>query len=555
MIEKLKRSLKIIAKKILKEDFEKIKDEIKVFPSENLNFGDFSSNILFLIAKTKKTNPFEFFASIKNELEKISYIEKVEFLNGYLNIFLNRKEFFDIFKTLLKNKDEFLKNNLGKRKKVIIEYVSANPTGPLTIGNGRGAAIGDVLSKILSLSNFKVYKEYYVNDIGRQIDLLVETVLYHLGKREFNDDLYKGDYLKEISEKYKDKLLNLDKEKIKSFLVKYILSNLIKKPLTKFRTKFDNFYFESNLYKKGLDKKILKILQDKNLLEGKDGAIWLKLTNFGEKKDEVLIRKNGMPTYFFSDILYNYEKLFIRKFDYSIIIVASDHLDHVRRLQSTFKYIFNIDEERFKFIVYQFVHLVKGEELLKISKRKGTYVRLEDLIEEVGIDPIRFYFLKYSQDAVVKFDIELAKKEKEENPIWYLHYTYARFNSILKNAKKKKISIPKNFDSKKVFNFLIKNDLYLKIFRMINRLPLLVYKIGEDLKPHILSQYLIECAKELNSFYEKEKILEGEEKEIKFKLLFVLIILRFLESAFSLLSIKPKKILYKLDNENSNQKS
>ncbi|MGC8981592.1 MAG: arginine--tRNA ligase [Minisyncoccia bacterium] len=552
MIKKLEKRLKIIAKKFLGDDFKKIEKDIKVFLTENLKFGDYSSNILFLIAKIKKGNPSEFFQFFKDELEKISYIEKVEFLNGYLNLFLDRESFFDIFKKILRSKDEFLRNDIGKKKKVIIEYVSANPTGPLTIGNGRGAVLGDVLSKILSLLNYKVYKEYYVNDIGRQVDLLAETILYHLKKREYSDDLYKGDYLKDIAEKYKDKFLKLDKDGIKKFLVRYILSKLIKDALLKFGTKFDNFYFESDLYKRGLDKKILKILNDKNLLEGKDGAIWLKLTKFGEKKDEVLIRKNGLPTYFFSDILYNYDKFFIRKFDYSIIIVASDHLDHVRRLQKTFEYIFNIKEDRFKFIVYQFVHLIKDEKLLKISKRRGTYIRLDDLIEDVGVDPIRFFFLKYSPDVTVNFDLELAKKEKEENPIWYLHYTYARFNSIIKIAKKKKIYIPKNFDVKKVYSFLIKKDEYLKIFRIMNRLPLLICKIAEDLKPHTLSQFLIETAKELNSFYEKERILDGDEKEIKFKLIFVLSILKFLELAFSLLSIRPKKILYKFNNKDSN---
>lgn len=552
MIEKLKQKIEKEAQNILKDQFKEIKANIKISPSEKLEFGDFSSNILFLISKVKKITLEDAFILIKQNLEKSPYIEKVEYLNGFLNIFINRKKYFSIFKTILQNPKDFLKRNVGLKRKIIIEYVSANPTGPLTIGNGRGAVIGDILSKIFSLLNFKVTKEYYVNDIGRQIDLLAETVLYYLGKRELSDNLYKGDYLKKILDENIEKFLSMDKEGIKKFLVKYILSKFIKPTLEKFGTKFDNFFFESSLYKKGLDKKILKILQEKNLLEGKDGAIWLKLKNFGEKKDEVLIKKDGTPTYFFSDILYNYEKFFIRKFDISIIIVASDHLDHVRRLSKTFKHVFNIDENRFKFIVYQFVHLSKGNELLKISKRKGVYILLDDLIKEVGVDPIRFYFLKYSNDMIIKFDIDLVKKEKEENPIWYLHYTYARFNSIFKKAKERKILINKNYKILEKFNFIIKNENILKIFRIINRLPLLILNIASDLRPHILTQYLIESAKELNSFYEKEKILEGNDKNIKAKLLFVLFILKFLELSFSLISVKPKKIFYKLDNKNSN---
>ncbi len=557
LAEKLENNLKKIAKEYLGKDHIFIRNEIKVFTTNDLNLGDFSSNLLFLASKIKKKSTEEIYKDIKELVEKLPYVEKTEFLNGYLNIFVNKKNLLENFKTILLKNLDFLKSNIGRRQKIIIEYVSANPTGPLHLGNARGAVIGDILSKLFKLANFKVTKEYYVNDRGNQVEILVDSILYKLGQKEYNENYYKGEYIEEIAELIKKKG-NFDRDYIKKFAVRYILDKYIKKPLKKLGTQFDNFYFESELYKKGLHKKILQILNNKKLIEEREGAVWLLLSKLGENKDEVLIKSNGEYTYFFSDILYNYDKFFIRKYKYSIILVSADHQDHARRLIKTFSNIFGISEKNFRILIYQMVHITRGEELLRMSKRKGVYITLEDLIEEIGVNPIRFFFSRYALENTVELDIDLIKKETEENPIWYALYTYARFNSIIEKARERKFKLSKNTIKTnliKAYKFISEKDEYIKIIRKVQALQIIIFDSTKNFRPNLISQYLIELCKELNSFYEKEKILEGEGKAVKYKLIFVIYILKVLEMIFYLLSIKPQKHLYKFSREASNQKA
>lgn len=553
LMSKIDNKLKILGRKLIGKDFHHLKANLKITYCQNLDYGDYSSNLLFLLAPQLNLPPEKIFENIKNELEKISYIKKVSYLNGYLNIFLNKKEFFSDFKNVLLTPENFLKNDLGKKNKLIIEYVSANPTGPLHIGNGRGAVIGDILAKVLKFSNFKVTKEYYVNDRGNQIDLLVKSVLFYLNKEENNDNFYKGDYLKHFAFLYQKKIEKLDKDKLKDFVVKYILDKLIKTTLKKFGTAFDNFYFETDLYRKNLDREIINILMEKNLLYSHEGALWLNLKKLGETKDEVLIKKTGEQTYFFSDIIYNYDKLFKRNFDYAIIIMGSDHHDHIRRLKKTFELIFKVPPKRLKFIEYQMVNLVKENKILKMSKRKGEFISLQDLIDDVGVEPLRFYFAKYSPEMTINLDVNLIKEESINNQIWYLMYTYARFNSILKKAKERKIK----FDLKrhlktnlgKAFIYLIEQENYLKIFRRIHQFPLVVYDAALNLRPNFIISYLMKLTDELNSFYEKETILTDDPKEVRYKMIFIYYIKKVLDLGFNLLSIKPQESFYKNQSE------
>jgi len=553
LMSKIDNKLKILGRKLIGKDFHHLKANLKITYCQNLDYGDYSSNLLFLLAPQLNLPPEKIFENIKNELEKISYIKKVSYLNGYLNIFLNKKEFFSDFKNVLLTPENFLKNDLGKKNKLIIEYVSANPTGPLHIGNGRGAVIGDILAKVLKFSNFKVTKEYYVNDRGNQIDLLVKSVLFYLNKEENNDNFYKGDYLKDFAFLYQKKIEKLDKDQLKDFVVKYILDKLIKTTLKKFGTAFDNFYFETDLYRKNLDREIINILMEKNLLYSHEGALWLNLKKLGETKDEVLIKKTGEQTYFFSDIIYNYDKLFKRNFDYAIIIMGSDHHDHIRRLRKTFELIFKVPPQRLKFIEYQMVNLVKENKILKMSKRKGEFISLQDLIDDVGVEPLRFYFAKYSPEMTINLDVNLIKEESINNQIWYLMYTYARFNSILKKAKERKIK----FDLKrhlktnlgKAFIYLIEQENYLKIFRRIHQFPLVVYDAALNLRPNFIISYLMKLTDELNSFYEKETILTDDPKEVRYKMIFIYYIKKVLDLGFNLLSIKPQESFYKNQSE------
>lgn len=555
---KIENRLRQLARNILKEKRSEIKSGIRVFLPEKIEYGDLSSNFLFFLAKFINKNPQEIFEEYKDKIIKaLPFIEDIKVLNGYLNFYLNKKILFEFYKAVALRKFEIFKNNIGRRQKFIIEYVSANPTGPLHLGNARGAILGDTLANLLKLCGFRVTKEYYVNDRGKQVDILLDSILYYLNKREYKEEYYKGEYIKEIAEKFKGKISSLNETQLKKFIVNYILENYIKKPLYSFGTRFDNFYFESDLYKKDLDKKILKVLEKKNLIEEKEGALWLSLTKLNEPKDEVLIKKDGEPTYFFSDILYNYEKLFIRRFKYSLIIVAADHQDHVRRLSSVFEKIFNVKERNFKFLVYQMVHLMKENEILRMSKRKGTYVTLEDVINLVNKDALRFYFAKYAPGNTIEIDLDILQKENEENPVWYTLYTYARFLGILRKAKEQKFVLKKESvktNLTKSFNYIKDKEEYLKILRMMTQLAQLIQESAIFLRPNLIFQYFINFCKELNSFYEKERILEKDEYT-KLRLIFVLSILNFLDFLFSIFNIKPQEGLRYLQNKSRNQKS
>ena len=580
--------LKKIAKKIAGKDYKLIALKISVNRNDNLSvssasrdkdFGDYSSNVLFLLAKIKKITPQEAFELIKPRVAQIKSVKKVEFVNGFLNFFLDEKIFINDFKAISKNNISALINNPNSSK-VILDYVSANPTGPLQLGNARGAVIGDCLAKILKLSGVKTTSEFYVNDRGFQIEILGKSALYFLKKldnetvelSEFGleeNNFYRGDYLQKIVTERKNeiqKFKSLEFQKIGKFVADIIIDDLIKKSLKNFGVEFDNYFSETSLYNGNLCKKVLGLMKKKKIVCERDGATWLMLTKIGESKDEVIIKSSGEYTYFWSDILYHYHKFFIRKSS-AILIVSADHLDHTRRLRIVFEKIFGIKPNMFNFIVYQMVHLVKGDELIRMSKRRGTYITLDDLVSEVGLDSVKFFFLKYSADTTVEFDLELAKKQSEENPIWYLHYGYVRLKKIIEKATANSLTLGHRlsphssdesqplvsavspnteqcsvfgpnqktkiyFSSLKMINYfqhrlrqvpsgqlfaLLNNQNYLLLFRKIHQFPDLLSEIVKDLRPNLLPQYLSELAKMIHSFYEQEPILKQKfPKQTKF---------------------------------------
>jgi arginyl-tRNA synthetase len=527
----LKRNLtNLIRKHLEKEKAKKILEKLNVFLIEDEKLGDYSTNLIFLLKQFAPEKENLIIETIKKKF--IQDFEKIEIVNNYLNFFLSDYALLKFFRQAFKKPEKIFDQNIGRKRKINIDYVSANPTGPLTLGNARGAVLGDTLANILKLVGFKVTKEYYVNDRGNQIELLGKTVLAHLGYLNWEENFYQGEYLKEIALQFKNKINPQEKpEKIGKKIADYILKNYIKVSLRKFCTFHDWYFFETELYKLNLDKKILEILKKKKLIEERDGALFLLLTKLGENKDEVLIKKTGEPTYFFSDLLHYYYKFFVKKNKFDILIVASDHLDHTRRLKKALE-IFNIKGQTFQPIVYQFVHLKKGEEYLKMSKRKGVFVTLADLMEILDPGIIRFFFLQKSPDSIIEFDLDLAKKESEENPYWYVQYAFARLNSILKKAREEKVKY-QNIDPQKIFLFIKDIEGAKIILRKIYQSRDLIYLITHDKKVHLLIEYLINLAKKIHSFYEKEKILPSEKK-----VAFISFLKNYLEFLFSLLNIK-----------------
>jgi arginyl-tRNA synthetase len=524
----LEQKLKnLIRKEIEKEKAKKILEKLKVFLIQDERLGDYSTNLIFLLKEFAPEKENSLIEKIKKEFNQFS---KIEIVNDYLNFYISDYELLKTFRAIYKNKEKFFKQNYGRNQKLNIDYVSANPTGPLTLGNARGAVLGDTLGNILKLTGFRVTKEYYVNDRGTQIEILGKTILAHLGKIPWEENFYQGEYLKEIAEKFKNKIVNLEPQKIGKKVADYILNNFIKPPLKKFGTFHDWYFFETELYKNNLDKKVLKILKKKKLIEERDGALFLLLTKLGEDKDEVLIKKTGEPTYFFSDILHYYYKFFIKKNKIEILIVASDHLDHTRRLKTALK-IFSIKNYQFIPVVYQFVHLKKGEEYLRMSKRRGVFITLEDLIQEIDPGIVRFFFLQKSPEAVIEFDLDLAKKESEENPYWYVQYAYARLNSILEKAGKRS-----NIDPQKVFIVIKDIESAKIILRKIHQFQDLIYLTYKEKRVNLLAEYLISLAKKIHNFYEKERILPDKRK-----IAFVYFLREFLGFVLLCLQIKPMK--------------
>jgi len=528
----LEQKLKnLIRKEIEKEKTEKILEKFKVFLISDEKLGDYATNLIFLLKQFAPEKEKILIEKIKKNFA--NDFTKIEIVNNYLNFWLSDYQLLKSFRSIYKNKQKFFQQNYGRNQKLNIDYVSANPTGPLTLGNARGAVLGDILTQILKLCGFRVTREYYVNDRGTQIELLGKTILAHLGYLSWEENFYQGEYLKEIAEKFKNKIKPNEKpEKIGKKVADYILNNLIKPALKNFGTTFDWYFFETKLYQNNLAERVLKILKRKKLVTEKDNALFLLLTKLGEDKDEVLIKQNGEPTYFFSDILHYFYKFFIKRNRFEILIVASDHLDHTRRLKSALK-IFGIKNNQFLPIIYQFVHLKKGEELLRMSKRRGLFITLDDLIKEIHPDIARFFFLQKAPETVIEFDLALAKQKSEENPYWYIQYAYARLNSILQKAKISKINFYQ-MDPQKVFVNIKDIDSAKIILRKIHQFQNLIYLTYKEKKVHLLNEYLIDLAQKIHNFYEKEKVLPDRNK-----IAFVYFVKEFLSFALLFIGIKP----------------
>jgi len=525
----LENKIKNLLKKNLdKKSYLEISNKLKFFLIKDEKLGDYSTNLIFLLNKYVPHKKNEILEKIKKNLQ--NEFEKLEIINNYLNFYLSKYIFLKTFRDFAKKGNDFFKKSYGRNQKVNIDYVSANPTGPLTLGNARGAVLGDTLANILKICGFKVTKEYYVNDRGGQIEKLGKTVLAYLNLIPWEKDLYQGSYLKEIALKFKkyEKLKN-NPQKLGKKISDYILKFLIKPTLKKFKTFHDIYIFESHLYKGNLKNKVLNILKKQKLLQQKEGALFLLLTKLGKTKDEVLIKQNGEPTYFFSDILHYFYKFLIKKSKIDILIVASDHLDHTRRLKSALK-IFKIKDFQFQPIVYQFLHIKQRNEILRMSKRRGVFITLEELMKEIHSDIIRFFFLQKSPEMIIEFNLELAKQHSQDNPYWYVQYAYARLKNIIKKSKMKNF---KEFDPQKIFLEIEKSENLLSLVKSIHKFQDLIYLIYQDKKVHLITEFLIETAKKIHLLYEKEKILPYPKR-----VAFIYYLTKFLLFVFSLINIE-----------------
>ncbi|MDA9730018.1 arginine--tRNA ligase [SAR86 cluster bacterium] len=513
--------------------------QIEVFEPKNLEFGDWTSNICMKLAANSEDNPRQIAEKLITNLTKNDWITKIEIAGaGFLNFYLTSEQKYIFIQECLEQEEPFLIKGKTKQK-ILIEYVSSNPTGPIHIGHGRGAALGSALANLLSKAGSEVTQEYYVNDQGLQIETLGLSLLLNYlslgGDRiKLPKECYQGDYLKTLASDLKkdkknkyeftlpkklptnfDDWLILAKKELSDFeeLGKFALTNIldgIKTDLKEFNTFHDDFFFESSLFKdskKSEFHKTLNFLSKKDLSYNKDGAIWYKSTDFGDEKDRVLIRENEAPTYFASDLVYHKNK-FDRKFDEMINLWGSDHHGYLPRINASLNGL-GYDSKKLKTIFIQFVSLIRGKNKVAMSTRSGEFVTLRKLIDEVGVDAVRYFFLERRSDQTLEFDIELAKKKNKDNPVYYIQYAHARICSLMKELPERGF----NYSNSEGFRALssLSSDKENELVSQINSYQQTLERCFDKREIHSLCFYLRDLAAIFHSFYNSHPILDKDD--------------------------------------------
>ena len=516
-------------------------ENFDVFVPEKEAFGHYFTNAAIKFSKIINKNPVEFAEELAKRIKinEPDFFEKIEVLPpGFMNFWLSPKVFQNELKEILKKKSNYGKPvRQSKDKKIQIEFVSANPTGPLTLANGRGGFFGDVLANILEFCGYKVEREYYVNDTGNQIITLGKSLSTAAGLIPWEENFYQGDYIKDwakknsvLIKKYKNNYLKIGQSAAKDFLAS------IKKTLIKdSKIRFDRFTSENrHIHKKNFTKKALAIFEKSKLTYKKDGALWLKTTQFGDDKDRVLITSDGFPTYFLADAGH-YLETKKRGFNHKINIMGPDHYGFVKRIQATAKIMGFKNSE---IIITQAVRLIRKGQVLKMSKRKGEFVAFGDLVSEIGADVARFFFLTHSPETHMDFNLDLAKERSMKNPVYYAQYAAVRCQGIIKKAGRQTTKHKSQIN----LNLLnTKEDIHL--IKTLARFPETVEETVRKLSPQTLVHYSFELAREFHNFYEKEKVV-GEEKNLaSARLALITATLIIFKNIFSLLGISlPRKM-------------
>jgi arginyl-tRNA synthetase len=495
MKKEIQKIIQEAIKSVFGVDF--VAEKIKVdYPPEGM--GDFSTNVALILAKAVGKSPMEVAESLKDSIAGKEF-DKIEVAKpGFLNFWLTEKAVQEVIAKINSDKEKFGDSQIGAGKKIHLDFVSANPTGPIHVGNARGGPLGDTLANIFEKAGYEPYREYYVNDTGNQADILGHSIL---GDAEAQ---YSGDYIAEIKDgmgEIKDKSAREVGEEGAGI----VLEKIIKPSMEKFGIKFDNYFSEKELQKSGKVDEILEILKEKGYIFEKDGAVWFKSTEFGDDKDRVVVKSNGEKTYFGTDIAYHEEKL-ERGFDKLIDIWGSDHHGEVARTQGALKALGY--ENKLDVILTQFVRILRDGQEMKMSKRAGSYVSVDDLIEEVGKDATRFFFLLHSADTHMNFDMDLAKERSEKNPVYYVQYAHARISSIFEKAKEVKIN--KVAGSVGLLRHPKERALILELLRF----PDLIEEITQNYAVHYLPQYAMSIADKFHSFYSECRVIDESNLEL-----------------------------------------
>ncbi|MDK2870839.1 MAG: arginyl-tRNA synthetase [bacterium] len=486
----------------------------------NPEFGDWATNIALRLASLFKANPRVLAEKICQGLKiPENILEGIEIAGpGFINFRFNLNWFREVVREILRKDKDFGRLNIGAGKRVQVEFVSANPTGPLHVGHGRGAAVGDSLASILEFGGYEVEREYYINDAGLQMDMLGESVRSRyfelLGKPEeapFPEDGYKGEYIydiaREIINKDGEKWLTVPKEEslpyFRSYAGERILDG-IKKDLENFGVKFDLWFSEKSLYERSEVEKTIAYLKEKGFIYEKDGALWFKSSMFGDEKDRVVVRSNGVPTYLASDIAYHRNK-YERGFDIVIDIWGADHHGYIPRMKAAVQAL-DKDPESLQILLIQFVTLLRGGKPVSMSTRAGEFITLAEVVEEVGKDAARYMFLTRKCDSHLEFDLEVAKRQSEENPVYYVQYAHARICSLFEQAKERGISIP---DLSSVSLEPLVEQEEFELLKVLSEAEGELSIAVREFAPHRIPHYLQRLASAFHSFYNKHPILSA----------------------------------------------
>ncbi len=555
MTDELKQALDTAVKAVAAEKDYQIPEGfmVRLERPRQEGHGDWATNIAMQLSKPFGVKPRDLAEDIIAKLPKDSVIDRAEVAGpGFMNFTLSANWVTETVKNAIEKGDGYGRSNIGGGRRIQVEFVSANPTGPLHMGHGRGAAVGDITASLLDFAGYNVEREYYINDAGLQMELLGKSAQARyfeaLGRAEeapMPEDGYHGDYMSDIAksyvEKYGDSLAQKPLEETLPFFSEEtgrLVLELIKKDLEDFGVKFDVWFSEKSLYDDNLVEPAMQALKERDYAYEDEGALWFRSTMFGDDKDRVLIRSNGMPTYFTSDVAYLKNK-YDRGFEKNIYVWGADHHGYVPRLKSVNK-AFGFPDDGIDVLLIQMVNLLRDGKPVQMSKRAGTIVTLREIMDEVGRDAARFFFVIRRCDSTVDFDLELAKKASSENPVFYIQYAHARICSIRRELAERGIPMPtmEDFDVS-----LLTDPTEINLAKAVSRFPEEIMKAAEETAPHRLVYYATELAEAFHAFYNAQRVLGVEENVMKSRILLMEAARVTLKNALGILGVSaPEKM-------------
>lgn len=515
-------------------------------PADSKN-GDVSTNAAMVCARPFRNNPRKIAEAIVSKIDlNGSYFARCEVAGpGFINFFYSTEWYATVVATVLEQKEKYGETDLGAGKSVLVEFVSANPTGPMHIGNARGGAIGDCLASVLEKAGYEVAREFYINDAGNQIEkfktsLEVRYLQIYKPETELPEDAYKGqdiiDHANAFNEIYGDKYVNADSEERRQALCDFALPKNIQKlhdDLGKYRIQYDKWFNESTLHNDGSVQRVIEQLKASGHTYEKDGALWFKTTEFGDEKDRVLVRENGVPTYLVPDIAYHYNKLAVRKFDKAVDIFGADHHGYIARIKASMTAL-GVDADRLDIVIMQMVNLVRNGEKYKLSKRSGKAITLSTLLDEIPIDAARFFFNLREPNSHFDFDLDLAVSQTSQNPVYYVQYAHARICSVLKKMNEEGIEV-KSLD-KAALSVLTAPEEQ-EMIKHLATLPNVINDAAKAYDPAKVTKYVIDLATMYHKFYNNCRIMGEDESVMQARLSLSLAVKQVIKNILDMLKI------------------